>query len=110
MNRKEHTGAGVILGVLLFLLLSYFGIEESINYLFGILIGGFLPDIIEPPLHYTHRQYFHSVTFAEYLGISLIPLFVLGIFFNWVFFLFFIVIGYLLHLLLDSLTPMGLPA
>jgi len=109
MNKEQHFTVAIVL-----LIAIYFGLNwlNLLNYFFyaGVLIiGSVLPDIIEPAKHYTHRNYFHSKRFLKILYYSLIPTLLIGIFFNWILYIFFLVVGYISHLWLDSTTKMGLP-
>lgn len=75
---------------------------------------GTLPDIIEPASHPNHRQFFHSHAFAGVVGY--------GVYRTWKWetetenqkwvktALLAIGGAYLVHLLMDSGTPKGLPA
>jgi len=109
MNREEHFTTGFILLILFYFIMSYFNLSSYFGYATILLIGSILPDIIEPAKHYTHRNYFHSKRFLKALYISLIPLILIGFFVNNIFYIFFLIIGYILHLWLDSTTKMGLP-
>lgn len=84
-----------------------------------VAAGGFaalcatLPDLIEPATSPHHRQFFHSLTFAAFLGAGLHQLWKyqpksqLEL---WTRRAGLIAGGsYLVHLALDSTTPMGLP-
>jgi len=109
MNGKEHSGISLIIMILYGLFLGLINKTDLIWACVGVYLGGILPDILEPPLDYTHRQYFHSWEFLKRLGILLPITFVLSIFFQWMLFVFLIIIGYIAHLLADSTTKMGLP-
>ncbi len=100
MDRHEH----VTIGVLAFI----FG-------LITVAVGSITPDILEPATSWKHRGKCHSKRALKYiLEISIVAV-ILG----YVFIIladlsiFYIVsgffLGYSLHLLADSTTPMGLP-
>ena len=84
-------------------------IENDYSLALPILIGGALPDILEPAHHYTHRKKFHSRRMLKFLYIILPIALIFGLFVNWVLFIFYLSIGYMGHLWLDASTPMGLP-
>jgi membrane-bound metal-dependent hydrolase YbcI (DUF457 family) len=95
------------------IILIYFNFP--INYAFALIIGSILPDIFEPAYHYTHRGFFHSKRMLKYTFLTVIAL-PIGFLLSWInlssgLFLFigYLALGYILHLLADSTTPMGLP-
>jgi len=118
MNSKTH----VAIGVVAFFVYAYFmgNIASSINnqWIWGLMavaIGSVIPDRIEPATSCRHRGFFHSVgalvamvflfgstalvALAAALFSKFPPVYPASCFF----------LGYLLHLLADSVTPMGLP-
>ena len=118
MNSGEH----VTIGIIAFSGYAYVigNIISSINdpWIWGVLaavIGSVTPDILEPATSYRHRGLFHSYSAL----LILIVMFVLSALINLIiaFFLSFSAVyivscfflGYLFHLLADSITPMGLP-
>lgn len=109
MNREQHIGIAFILLIGFYFLLQWLNLMAYFGYAVTLLFGSILPDLIEPAKHYTHRNYFHSKRFLKILYYSLIPLLIIGIFFNLILYAFFLVIGYISHLWLDSTTKMGLP-
>jgi membrane-bound metal-dependent hydrolase YbcI (DUF457 family) len=80
----------------------------------AVVIGSIIPDIIEPPTSYRHRQLFHSVgalimmifLFGSTALIALVISFFSELSAFYLASCFFL--GYLFHLLADSITPMGL--
>ncbi len=79
------------------------------------LLGGLLPDIIEPSFHGPrHRGFFHSILLLFGLGILAFLFLYGGVLaspeqFYWRIGVFFVLIGYISHLLVDLLTDQGLP-
>ena len=67
MNFEEHLKIGIVTGLIIALL----GIRYEANVfqwlpivfnsVFGSIIGAMLPDILEPPTNYRHRNFFHSI-------------------------------------------------
>ncbi len=75
------------------------------------LIGGIIPDILDPPFTKHHRRYAHSkILLLIFLTLSCIT--VILIYFQrdnfMLWFIYYFLIGYISHLILDSLTPAGL--
>ncbi|MFO7992445.1 MAG: metal-dependent hydrolase [Thermoplasmata archaeon] len=128
MNRKTHIIFSLILTVLGLLLIeivaenkipgtellesiftSYNISDYFLMFLFSI-VGALVPDILDPTYTRHHRGFAHSkmillllFVFFIITLIYLIDDFNLGI---WS--LYFFLLGYMSHLLLDSLTPAGL--
>ncbi len=121
MNNREH----VFIGIIIFFVYNFFnntiinailhplvGISIGTMWLYGVIlsvIGSGMPDVIEPAYNWTHRSRFHSKKILRFsAGIfsitAIIGLFIPGIFYISCFFL-----GYMFHLLADSLTKVGLP-
>jgi membrane-bound metal-dependent hydrolase YbcI (DUF457 family) len=77
------------------------------------VIGGKLPDKLEPALHPNHRKFFHSLLFAAGVGYAGYKVYKWGPETDWQKVLRIVLLavaaGYLSHLLLDSLTPKSLP-
>jgi CDP-diglyceride synthetase len=109
-------------------------VEFSFLGVVGAVFASLLPDIIEQPSNYRHRGFFHSKRIAIVLTIAmsicLVLFFIvalsdpyssfefslLSILTNpdplhpyYIWFVFSICLGYLLHLAVDSQTKMGLP-
>ena len=110
MDRSAHMVIGGVVAVLIAYAISGFSFGPTLAVaIFGSLIGSLAPDVIEPAGHYTHRDFFHSKKILKYLVAPLLISFPVMFFvpiFEWV---FFCLIGYEMHLLADSTTPMGLP-
>ena len=114
-NKETHFTIAFIALIILYFIMNKLNLFNYFGYATILLIGSVLPDIIEPAVAkknrktWEHRQFFHSKRFLKSLYVSLIPLLILGIMFNIILYLFFLVIGYVIHLWLDSTTKMGLP-
>jgi membrane-bound metal-dependent hydrolase YbcI (DUF457 family) len=111
MNRQIHAISGVFAACIVSVLLI--PIERLDFYFFWLYLGlaylgAILPDIIEPPTSYLHRAFFHSWGFLVLMLLVLALGFVIGYDYGY-FFLFFFALGYVIHLLEDATTPMGLP-
>jgi len=78
-------------------------------------MGSLAPDCFEPASYWTHRGFFHSQKLLKILFIAVAIIGFLEIIFYSIFKLQFFVfigsflVGYILHLLLDSTTKMSLP-
>lgn len=110
MNRNEHIGIAILLAIVFYFILAKLGFGNFTYYLIPMYFTSILPDVLEPATDYKHRNFFHSKRVLKFLlkyalGIT----FIFALFFHWGFYIFFGIIGYVLHLLLDSTTPMGLP-
>lgn len=132
MKRKTH-----LIGAILFAFLGYFiwiylqrafisssdpSIQTIINSISSMeisfffimiassLLGGVLPDWLDPPLTRHHRFVAHSRILLYFLIIIWVVLLMLILIENSLplFSIYFLVFGYISHLLLDSLTPAGL--
>lgn len=118
MRSSEHIGIGIIV----FLGYSWVigGIVSTINdpWIWGgaaVVIGSIIPDWIEPATSYRHRGLFHSFSTLMAVGllfgstalIAVITAFLSAFSAFYLISCFFL--GYLFHLLADSITPMGLP-
>jgi len=77
------------------------------------IVGGFwrsmFPDLVEPPDHYTHRGFLHSLYLLKRLSILMLGGLLLTIFHPRFWFLFYASLAYVLHLMTDATTPMRLP-
>lgn len=108
-NKQTHIISSI---VVIIVACTIFGFNILTDYLLHSLlfiVGSVFPDIIEPAYSYKHRQFFHSRDLFKILCYSILPLFMFGFFFNELFYIFAFVAGYILHLLMDSKTTMGLP-
>ena len=75
------------------------------------VIGGIIPDILDPPFTKRHRRYAHSkilfFIFIILLGITSILILIQNLnLILWT--IYYFLIGYISHLILDSITPAGL--
>jgi len=93
-------------------LTSIFSMEVSLFFVmvFSSFFGGTLPDILDPPFTSRHRFFAHSKLLLYILVIIwALTLFILLTDTNlWIWLVYFFLLGYISHLLLDSLTPAGL--
>lgn len=109
-NKETH----IIIAIIPLVIIAYFyGYQLLVDYWIHVaffIFGSILPDIIEPAFDYDHRDFFHSVGFAKFLVVALVISIILGLSIDErILYIVSISCGYLLHLFLDSLTPMGLP-
>jgi len=104
MRGRTHVAGGLaVYGALALLGVFSFTVWAIIAVVFGAL----LPDMLEPAVDYTHRKFFHSWLF---LIVVIVAGFVLKLFGGFVGSLIALAcLGYAVHLLMDSRTPMGLP-
>ena len=110
MKRKEHMGLTLLLAVPICIIFYYFSLDDYVYFIIPMFFTNMLPDILEPATNYLHRKKFHSKRALKILSTyCLISFFILGLMFNFFFYFFFGVIGYISHLLGDWITPMGLP-
>lgn len=91
------------------------GFEYPTRFLiasFLFVIGSLAPDVIEWSSYFTHRRFFHSKKFLLIISVATIVLFAAFYIFKIEYFLYpaLFLIGYILHLLLDATTEMGLPS
>jgi membrane-bound metal-dependent hydrolase YbcI (DUF457 family) len=121
MNNREH----VFIGIIIFFVYNFFnntiinailhpliGISINTMWLYGVIlavIGSGIPDILEPAKHWTHRAKFHSKKSLR-LSIELFSITaIIGLFFPISYYLSCLFLGYMFHLIADSITPAGLP-
>jgi membrane-bound metal-dependent hydrolase YbcI (DUF457 family) len=109
-NRGTHIGIGIGLVILLsYVLNNYLRLTNIDSFaLLGVLLGSIIPDILDPPTSYKHRRFFHSKRVRKYMGYVSIGV-VLVIITPLLNAVTFFCLGYFLHLMADSTTPMGLP-
>jgi membrane-bound metal-dependent hydrolase YbcI (DUF457 family) len=109
-NKEVHSGSVIIPIILYGFIFSFDFIEKNFIYFLFIFLGTLTPDFLEPAYHYTHRRFFHSIQFLKILFFFLIFGVTIGLIADKIFFLIpSFALGYIVHLLLDSFTPMGLP-
>jgi hypothetical protein len=117
-SRQTHTGIALIIPFLILLIVGSKVLHSSTFIINSILVvlGSLAPDFLEPAHYWNHRSFFHS---QKLLKILLITTGIIGFFeiifysiFQSQIFLFIIsfLVGYILHLLLDFTTKMGLPS
>ena len=118
MNRHEHVTIGIFAFIVCSIPLYLVTDQIPGGIIFGLLavaVGSITPDLLEPARSWKHRGKYHSKRALKYiLKISMVAvilgyisiilanspmLYILSGFF----------LGYSLHLLADSTTPMGLP-
>jgi len=111
MNKNQH----IVFGILSFL--PYYLVFNSIHEIenqvilysiLSVLIGSIIPDIIEPATNWKHRGYGHSKRILIRLAQFLLLFSFIAIFFQYVLIVSSFLLGYLIHLLADSTTKIGL--
>ena len=112
MDRDQHLVFGVIVSIFVAVGIDgtiYSGFVSTGYALLGGALGSLIPDVLEPPRHWTHRQFFHSKTMLRYLLIGLTVMLLPSVFIPFLWFVFYCIFGYALHLLADATSQMGLP-
>ncbi|AKB78339.1 hypothetical protein MSHOH_1856 [Methanosarcina horonobensis HB-1 = JCM 15518] len=112
-----HMKAGLLVSFFLIYDLISKGFILSLEFLPVALVasalGSVLPDVLEPPRNRRHRKFFHSIFFLALLLMFLENIYTVlltGDLADKVTFgLLFAGAGYTSHLVLDALTPAGLP-
>ncbi len=111
-RRRDHVVIAFIILVPIWLIfgVKYFNMAFLINWLL-FLFGSLAPDFLEPAHYFTHRNFFHSQKLLEVLSIFTAAGVILWLVFRFQLLLFVVSfsVGYIIHLLLDSTTKMGLP-
>jgi hypothetical protein len=79
---------------------------------FLFFIGSLAPDYIEPPHNFRHRSFFHSWKLLKIISILTVVIIVFWLVFKFSVLLYIgsFLLGYIVHLLLDSTTKMSLPS
>jgi Ca2+/Na+ antiporter len=81
---------------------------------FLFLIGSLAPDYIEPAYKHSfkHRSFFHSWRLLKMVSIPTVVIIVFWLIFKFSILLYMgsFLLGYIIHLLLDSMTKMSLPS
>lgn len=116
-GRDAHIGIAFLMFIIYAVFIYLFSLWDYLFYGAALFFGAILPDILDPwteENRYNHRGYFHSRRLLKKLYWGLLISFILALVFNWVFYIFFFIIGYISHLWLDSRKPKswskGLPA
>jgi len=110
MNRQTHITIGVIAAGFISFFIDGLTLGPSLGYaIVGGFVGSLIPDRIEPATHYTHRDFFHSVTLMRILLPIMLVTFLISFFIASVWLIFYGIVGYEMHLLVDGTTPMGIP-
>jgi inner membrane protein len=110
MNTTQHIVGAGLAAIPLYLIANL--ISGGINiYLFYIpaIVGGVLPDIIEPAKDWKHRKFYHSKRMLKKVSLGFVILFAAGFLWNPLFYLAMFLYGYVIHLLQDWTTKVGLP-
>jgi len=115
-------GAHLFIGIIAFLAYAYLfsfivriPTDGLILGFFGVLIGSVIPDYLEPPTNWMHRGIGHSIRALKFVTTIFAITTVCGIisFLVSTFSMFFLIacffLGYLMHLLADATTEVGLP-
>ena len=118
MRRQTH----LVIGALAFIAYTYpIYLLEKIPAgtillgFFAALFGSVMPDVLEPPRHWTHRGLGHSRRVMRFSVWVFALTAVLGLFQTWNHELYLsylasgFFLGYVMHLLADATTPAGLP-
>lgn len=112
-RRRDHAAIAFIIVLIIVLI---FGLKFISNWtfltvLFCFLVGSVAPDYIEPAHYFTHRSFFHSWDLLKILSVITITMLLLCLIFKSIvmFSITSFLAGYIIHLLLDSTTKMGLP-
>ncbi len=112
-DRVTHVSFGVLISVGRGDLLSYLSTSDPITMVVFAIAGGFwgstFPDLVEPPINYNHRGFFHSVGLLKRIPVVMIVSLLFSFYDPRFWLLFYSCFGYALHLLADATTPMRLP-
>ena len=107
-GKYTHRGMAFLIFIIYGIFVYLFSLWDYIYYGFTLFFGAILPDILDPwteENRYNHRGYWHSKRFLNELYWFLLLSFILAIVFNWMFYVFFLILGYISHLWLDSHKP-----
>ena len=115
-RREAHSLAGLSIPILIYLIVGSKVLNSGFLISSALFIfGNIAPDIMEPARYFTHRNFFHSQKLLKILLVSVAPVAILWII-SWLIFksqIFLFIgsflVGYIIHLLMDSTTKMGLP-
>ena len=130
MKRNAHITASIIfaiIGTIIINIILHGYLPDNIISIFNLflnmrvyvflimigssVIGGIIPDILDPPFTKHHRRYAHSkILLLIFLKLSCITVVLIYLqrdnLILWS--IYYFLIGYISHLILDSLTPAGL--
>lgn len=114
MNKEEHFIIGIFSFIFYFLIinlviLSAPGKDIISLGILSTIAGSIIPDILEPPKHWTHRNKYHSKTYMKKATKLFIALTVIAILVPVFMIMSGFFLGYITHLLADSTTTVGLP-
>ena len=118
MRSRTHILIGFVAFIAYSYLISIMNKSASVPWLYGlvaVVTGSIIPDILEPATNSRHRSTCHSkralnivvFLFGITAFVTVISLFFLHFSIIYVASCFFL--GYVFHLLADSVTPAGLP-
>lgn len=111
MNKEQHLTIGTI-SFSIFILAIYQIREVDTQFLvlgfLGLLLGSVIPDIIEPPTSWKHRGFYHSKRILKQLIPICIIISIIAIFLQFMLIISSFLLGYVVHLLADSTTEIGL--
>jgi uncharacterized membrane protein len=88
------------------------GFTIGTNWLIGVFLAAFgsvIPDQLEPASHWTHRGKFHSKKTLGIAGKVFAVTAIIALFTPIFYYISCFFLGYMFHLLADSMTPVGLP-
>jgi hypothetical protein len=113
LGRQSHILAALgILYVIYLFIVDYVIIpKEWLVYIFPFVLGSIAPDLLEPATSMFHRSYFHSKRMLKILLFVGIPMFSIASYITstkWIHVVAFL-IGWSIHIGLDSLTTRGIP-
>jgi Predicted membrane-bound metal-dependent hydrolase (DUF457). len=112
-RRQDHASIAFITLLIVFIIFGFKLISDRTFLIawFCFLIGSLAPDYIEPAYNFRHRSFFHSWDFLKILSvITIIMIFICLVYRSIAMFsIASFLTGYVIHLILDSTTKMGLP-
>ena len=108
-SREAHITSAIGVVLFVFAFIGFGIIFDYIEYIIIFIFGSILPDILEPAYGYNHRSFFHSVIFLKIISIALLLTIIVAFLKPFYFYISSLIAGYILHLLMDSQSKMGLP-
>jgi len=118
MNREQH----LVIGIITFFLYTYFiyilvkiSTDAIVLGFIAVVLGSIIPDILESPKNWMHRGLGHSKRALKFTAtiFAITAFFGLFSFIINIFSIFYIIssffLGYIVHLLADATTEVGLP-